>query len=136
MARRGGPVLVTVGAVLTIVGSLAPWLSALGVSANSWDLRDLVLGLGFGDNGAFEVAVTLWAVVPLVLVAAAFAAWLGRAVISAVCATIGALYAGIVALAVLHAPDIELYTVEWGVPLTFIACLAVLASAVWQIAVR
>jgi hypothetical protein len=95
MAKRSGPVLVTVGAVLTIVGSLAPWLSALGVSANSWDLRDLVLGLGFGDNGAFEVAVILWAVVPLVPGAAVLAAWLGRAVISAVCATIGVLYAGV-----------------------------------------
>ena len=136
MAGRGGRVLVTVGAVLTIVGSFAPWVSSLGVSANSWDLRDLVLGLGFGDNGAFDVAVRLWAVVPLVLGAAVLAAWLGRAVISAVCGVVGALYAGIVALAVFRAPDIELYTVEWGVPLTFVACLAVLASAVRQIAVR
>ena len=136
MAGRGGRVLVTVGAVLTIVGSFAPWVSSLGVSANSWDLRDLVLGLGFGDNGAFDVAVTLWAVVPLVLGAAVLAAWLGRAVISAVCGVVGALYAGIVAVAVLRAPDIELYTVEWGVPLTIVACLVVLASAVWQIAVR
>lgn len=136
MVKRGGPVLVTVGAVLTIVGSFAPWVSSLGVSANSWDLRDLVLGLGFGDNGAFDIAVTLWAVVPLVLGVAVVAAWLGRAIISAVCAAIGALYAGIVAVAVLQAPDIELYTVEWGVPLTLVACLAVLASAVWLIVVR
>jgi hypothetical protein len=122
--------------VLTVVGSLAPWVTSLGVSANSWDLRDLVLGLGFGDNGAFDIAVTLWAVVPLVLVATVLAAWLGRAIISAVCGVVGALYAGIVALAVLQAPDIEVYTVEWGVPLTFVACLVVLASAVWQVAAR
>jgi hypothetical protein len=136
MAERGGPVLVTVGAVLTIVGSLAPWVSSLGVSANSWDLRDLVLGLGFGDDGGFDLAVTLWALVPVLLGAAVLAAWLSRAVISAVCGVIGALYAGIVALAVLLAPDIELFTVEWGVPLTFVASLMVLASAVWQIVVR
>jgi hypothetical protein len=136
IAERGGPVLVTVGAVLTIVGSLAPWVSSLGVSANSWDLRDLVLVLGFGDDGGFDIAVTLWAVVPLLLGAAVLTAWLGRAVISAVCGVIGALYAGIVALAVLLAPDIELFTVEWGVPLTCVASVMVLASAVWQIAVR
>jgi hypothetical protein len=75
-------------------------------------------------------------VVPLVLVATVLAAWLGRAIISAVCGVVGALYAGIVALAVLQAPDIEVYTVEWGVPLTFVACLVVLASAVWQVAAR
>jgi hypothetical protein len=136
MAERGGPVLVTVGSILMIVGSLAPWVSSLGVSANSWDLRDLVLGLGFGDNGAFDIAVTLWAVVPVVLGVAVVAAWLGRGIISAVCATMSALYAGIVALAVLQAPDIDLYTVEWGVALTFVACLAVLASAVWLTVVR
>jgi hypothetical protein len=136
MVKRGGPVLVTVGAVLTIVGSFAPWVSSLGVSANSWDLRDLVLGLGFGDNGAFDIAVTLWAVVPVLLGVAVVAAWLGREIISAVCSTMSALYAGIVAVAVLQAPDIELYTVEWGVPLTLVACLAVLASAVWLIVVR
>lgn len=136
MAERGGPVLVTVGAVLAMVGSFALWVSSLGVSASSWDLRDLVLGLGFGDGGAFDVALTLWAVVPLVLGAAVLAAWLGRAVIGAVCAAIGALYAGIVALAVLQAPDIDLYTVEWGVPLTVVACLVALASAVWLIVVR
>jgi hypothetical protein len=136
MANRGGPVLVTVGAVLTIVGSLAPWVTSLGVSANSWDLRNLVLGLGFGDNGAFDIAVTLWAAVPLALGAAVLAAWLGRAIVSAVCGVVGALYAGIVALAVLRAPDLELYTVEWGVPLTLVACVVVLVSAVWQIAVR
>ena len=124
------------GAVLTVVGSFAAWVSSLGVSANSWDLRDLVLGLGFADNGAFEFAVTLWVVVPLVLLAAVLAAWLGRAIIGAVCGVVGALYAGIVALAVLQAPDIEVYTVEWGVPLTFVACVVVLASAVWQIAAR
>ena len=66
---------------------------------------------------------------------AVLAAWLGRAVVSGVCGVVGALYAGIVALAVLQAPDIEVYTVEWGVPLTFIACVIVLVSAVWQIAV-
>ena len=136
MAERGGPVLVTVGAVLGMVGSFALWVSSLGVSASSWDLRDLVLGLGFGDGGAFDVALTLWAVVPLVLGAAVLAAWLGRAVIGAVCAAIGALYAGLVALAVLQAPDIDLYTVEWGVPLTVVACLVALASAVWLIVVR
>jgi hypothetical protein len=136
MVARGGPILATLGAVLTVVGSLAPWVTSLGVSANSWDLRDLVLGLGFGDKGAFDIAVTLWAVVPLVLVATVLAAWLGRAIISAVCGVVGALYAGIVALAVLQAPDIEVYTVEWGVPLTFVACLVVLASAVWQVAAR
>jgi hypothetical protein len=136
MTERGGPVLVTVGAVLTIIGSFAPWVSSLGISANSWNLRDLALGLGFSEDGAFEIAVTLWAVVPVLLGAAVVAAWLGRAVISAVCGVIGALYAGIVALAVLLAPDIELYTVEWGVTLTLVACLVVLSSAVWQIAVR
>lgn len=136
IAKRGGPVLVTVGAVLTIVGSFAPWVSSLGITANSWDLRNIVLGLGFSDNGAFDIAVTVWAVLPLVLGAAVLAAWLGRAVISAVCGVIGALYAGIVALAVLQAPDIDLYTVEWGVTLTFISCVMVLVSAAWQIAVR
>jgi hypothetical protein len=46
MVARGGPILATLGAVLTVVGSLAPWVTSLGVSANSWDLRDLVLGWG------------------------------------------------------------------------------------------
>ena len=136
MAGRGGPLLATVGAVLAIVGSFGPWVSSLGVTANSWDLRDLVLGSGFGENGAFDLAVTLWVVVPVVLGAAVLAAWLGRAGISSAFGAVGALFAGIVALAVLLAPDAEVYTVEWGVPLTFVACLVVLGSVGWQIAAR
>lgn len=123
----------TVGAVLSIIGSFAPWVSSLGISANGWDLRDLVLGLGFSDNDAFDIAVTLWAVVPILLVAAVGAAWWGRALTSAILGTVGALYSGIVALAVLRAPDIELYTVEWGVSTTIVAGLVVIAAAVQQV---
>lgn len=134
MARIGAGLL-TVGALLMIIGSLAPWVTSLGISANSWDLRDLVLELGFGDNGAFEIAVTLWVVVPIVLAAAAASAWWGWAVLSAVLGAIGALYGGTVVFAVLQAPEIDAYTVEWGVPVTFVAALVVLAAVIWQIVV-
>jgi hypothetical protein len=70
MTRPAAAILMTAGALVTIVGSFAPWASSLGVSANSWDLRDLVLGLGFSSNDAFDVAVTLWAVVPVTVAAA------------------------------------------------------------------
>jgi hypothetical protein len=123
----------TVGAVLSIIGSFAPWISSLGISANSWDLRDLVLGLGFSDNDAFDIAVTLWAVVPILLLAAVGAAWWGRALTGAILGTVGALYLGTVAVAVLRAPDIELYTVEWGVSMTIVGGLVVIAAAVQQV---
>lgn len=136
MTRPAAAIIMTAGALVTIVGSFAPWLSSLGVSANSWDLRDLVLGLGFSNNDAFDVAVTLWAVVPILLVVAVASAWREHALTSAVFGILGALYAGIVAFSVLQAPDIALYTVEWGVPTTIVACLVVLAAAIWQIALR
>lgn len=132
---RIGAGLFTVGTVLMIVGSLAPWVTSLGVSANSWDLRDLVLTLGFGDNGAFEIAVTLWVIVPIVLVASVATAWWGRIVRNAILGAIGALYGGIVAFAVLQAPEIDAFSVEWGVALTFVAALVVLAAVMWQIGV-
>ena len=37
------------------------------------------------------------------------------------------------ALAVLRAPDIELYSVEWGVSMTIVAGLVVIASAAQQV---
>ena len=136
MTARPAAILVTAGVLVTMVGSFAPWLSSLGVSANSWDLRDLVLGLGFSNNGAFDVAVTLWAVVPVVLVVAVAAAWWEHALTSAVFGAIGSIYAGIVAFAVLQAPDIAVYTVEWGVPTTVVGSLAILGASVWQIGLR
>jgi len=52
------PAMTVSGDPLDLFGlssSIAPCVSSLGVSANSWDLRDLVLGLGFSDNGAFDL---------------------------------------------------------------------------------
>lgn len=134
MARIGASLL-SIGTVLMIIGSLAPWVTTLDVSANSWDLRDLVLALGFDENGAFETAVTLWVIVPIALVASVATAWWGRLVVSAILGAVGALYGGIVAFAVLQAPEIDLFTVEWGVYMTFVAALVVLAAVLWQIGV-
>ena len=136
MTRRLGPSVMTIGAVLLIIGSFAPWLTSLGVSKNSWDLRDFTLGLGYGDNGAFEYAVVLWVVVPLAVVVAAGTAWRGRLLTSAIVGGVGALYAGVVALAVLKAPDIRLFEVNWGVGTTFGAAVVVLAAGLWQIGLR
>jgi hypothetical protein len=141
MNDRLGSWLLTAGAGAVLVGSFAPWVSALDrvdlleTSATSWDLRDIVLDLGFGEGSLFEIAVGIYIAVPILLVAGVAAAWWRYEVVGASLATGGALYGGVVALAVLLAPDIELYSIEWGVPLTLLGAILVLAGAATTVVV-
>lgn len=126
----------SLGAVLVVAGSVAPWVSTLGITANTWDLRDIAGRLGYGGNRAFEVASTLWAAMPISFAAAVALAWFRFRLISSVFAVLGSLYAGIVAIVVLRAPDIAVFSIEWGVWATLAGSVVALAAVAGQIYIR
>lgn len=131
MAERVRAVLVTVGAVAIVVGSFAPWLAVGPTTWSSFDLRNLVVELGFSVNGLVDWAVRFWVVVPALLVVAVLAGWWHRTFTSAVFGSLGGLYSGVVAFVVTRAPDIALYDVEWGVPTSFVGAALVLVASAW-----
>ena len=88
---------ISIGAALILAGSFGPWVSVLSavdlaeITANSWDLRDLAIGLGFAEGSAFEIAAQLYIIVPVLLIAAVIASWSGHRVVAQVLGTIGGL---------------------------------------------
>jgi hypothetical protein len=89
-----------VGAVVTIGGSLLPWVRTGGTRRNSYDLLSLVDRLGFAPDGPAEQALRWWPLLPLLAVGAVVAAWWGWPRAGGSVGVLAALYAGAVGVAV------------------------------------
>ena len=68
MSLPTGRALVVLGASIALIGTFLPWLASGSVDRSSYDLVDLVERLGFASGGAVDLALTLWPIVPLLLV--------------------------------------------------------------------
>jgi hypothetical protein len=93
-----------VGAAVTIVGSLVPWLRTGDRTRNSFDLFRIVNRLGFAPDGPGALAIRWWPLVPLLAAVSLVAAWWGWPRAGGAMGVVAALYAGGVALAVASAP--------------------------------
>ena len=131
MANRVRTSALTLGAILAIMGVFGAWLSVGPTTWSSSDLRGLVVDLGFSVNGAFEVAVRLWVLIPVLMVLSVVAGWLRRTLTSSILGLLGGLYAGVVALVVTQAPSIKLFSIEWGVYATLVGSVVVLVTSIW-----
>ena len=127
--RLVGPAITTAGALAIVVGSFLPWLRSGRRGRSSYEMYALAKRLDFGDGPAARGLVAMWPVVPLVVVAAALAAWSSRHHVSAGLAVLGALYVAVVCVVAWRAPLPAMV----GVAVTFIGAVALAAAAITQV---
>ncbi|MGH9135148.1 MAG: hypothetical protein ACRDZZ_14515 [Ilumatobacteraceae bacterium] len=127
--RRDLPrVALSIGAAVTIVGSLRPWVASGRVDRSSYEIIDLVDRLGFAEEGPFELALRAWPLMPLLVVAATVAMWWRRHLVGPALALLGGVYAFCVALAVRLAPSAGLLRIRAGTTVTVVGALIFLAG--------
>jgi len=90
----------TVGAMIAIVASFAPWVQSGAVSRSSYDLLGYVHLLRISRNAHVRVLIRLWPLMPLSVIAAVIAAWWGWRYVAAALGLLGGLYAGVLSAAV------------------------------------
>jgi hypothetical protein len=123
--QRAGAITVTVGAAVLLVGTFLTWVRSGATQRSSYDVFDLVERLGFSEGGLVGWGLRLWPLVPLLLVATVITSWspfssAGWTAVRVVLTLVASLYAGGVALAVMNAPDVALFTVGPGPVVTLI----------------
>jgi hypothetical protein len=129
IVRRYAPhVALSLGAAVTIIGSLCPWVASGRVDRSSYEIIDLVDTLGFAEEGPFGLAVRAWPLMPLMVVGGTVAMWWRRHVVGPALAVAGGLYAFAVALTVRLAPSTGVLRIRAGTLVT-IAGASVLVAA-------
>jgi hypothetical protein len=128
-------ILVSAGAFVLVLGTFLPWVASGSAERNSYDLVGIVGRLGFSTSGPFDLAVRLWALVPMCAAVAVAAVWWGWRLVGAVAGAVAAAYAGAVAASVLLAPQVGLVRVLVGVPVTLAGVVVLLGgslAAAWS----
>jgi hypothetical protein len=127
--------LVGVGAVVALVGTFLPWLSSGSVPRSSYELFELVERLGFSPNGAIGWALRLWVFAPLLLVLSAVAQsfpsddlWVRR--LRLALPVLAVIYVGGTAAAVRLAPEVALFRLRFGIWITLIGAVIMIAGLV------
>jgi hypothetical protein len=133
--QRVGAITVSVGAAVVLVGTFLTWLRSGATDRSSYDVFDLVDRLGFSEGGLVGWALRLWPLLPLLLVLAVIAWWwpssgFGWTATRAALTLVAALYAGGVALAVAHAPEVALFGVGPGPIVTIVGAVAMVGGLV------
>ncbi len=123
-----------VGAVVTVVGSLLPWVRTGGRRRNSYDLLSLVDRLGFASDGPAEQALRWWPMLPLLAAGAVVAAWWGWPRAGGAVGVVAALYGGGVGIAVGRAGS-DLVHVETGPAVTIVGALVLAAGSVGAVVI-
>ena len=134
--QHRGPFVITCGAITTVVGTFMPWLRSGARNRSSYTIFDLVERLGFAPGGVVEWSLRLWPIVPLLLVLVTTGSWMvaagrvtRRVLVPAV--ALAVLWIGGTAVAVLVAPDVALFRVGPGPPVTIVGVTAMAAGAIW-----
>jgi hypothetical protein len=123
-----------IGAVVTIGGSLLPWVATGAVRRNSYDLLSLVERLGFAPDGPVDPALRWWPLMPLLAVLAVVAAWWGWPRAGGAVGVIAALYAGGVGAAVAQAPA-GLVEIDAGAAVTVGGALVLAGGSIGAVVV-
>jgi hypothetical protein len=133
---RRGPAVATmaVGTVVTVGGSLLPWVATGAKRRNSYDLLSLVERLGFAPDGPVDPALRWWPLMPLLAVLALVAAWWGWPRAGGAVGVIAGLYAGAVGVAVTQAPS-GLVDILPGAPVTVGGALVLAAGSIGAVVV-
>ncbi len=126
----------TIGAAVTIVGSLLTWVRSGGVSRNSYDIFRLVGRLGFAPDGPAATALRWWPVMPLLAVTGVVAVWWTWPRTGGLLGVLAACYAGVVAVAVLAAPAEGLVDIGFGPAVSSVGAAGLLAGSVLALSAR
>ncbi len=126
------PILVTLAAAGTIVGTFLPWLRSGKHDRTSYELLSLLDVLGFASDGPVGWAVRLWPLVPLICVVAAVASWRGMWPISSLAGVGGGAYALGLALVVRSADSTPFIYDRWGATFTLVSALVLTAASLAQ----
>jgi hypothetical protein len=131
--QRAGAITATVGAAVLLVGTFLTWLRSGATERSSYDVFDLVDRLGFSEGGLVGWALRLWPLLPLLLVLTVIAWWFpasgsGWTATRAALTLVASLYAGAVAVAVVNAPDVALFSVGAGPIVTLVGAIVMLAG--------
>ncbi len=131
VARHGVTVVVmAVGGIVTVVGSLLPWVRTGRRQRNSYDVFALAQRLGFSPDGPAANGLRWWPLVPLLVAAAVVVAWWGWRRPGGVVGVIAALYAGGIGVAVATADTAAVVEVRPGPAVTALGAAVLLAGAV------
>ena len=98
--RFVAPTVMTVGAMIAIVASFAPWVQSGAVSRSSYDLLGYVHLLRISRHAHVRVLIRLWPLMPLSVIAAVVAAWWRWRLVAVTLGLLGGLYAGVLSAAV------------------------------------
>jgi len=131
-----GAAVVTIGGAVMLIGTFLPWLRSGSRNRSSYTIFDLVERLGFAPGGVIAWSLRLWPLVPLLLVATATTAWAVatnhlRWPVPLVLATCSTIWVGGTAFALLLAPDIALFGVGIGPPVTLAGNALLVAGILW-----
>lgn len=129
--------LVGCGATVTLIGTFLPWLSSGAVLRSSYELFGLVERLGFSSSGAIGWALRLWVFAPLLLVLSAVVQgvpsddiWVRR--LRLLVPVLAVIYVGGTAAAVRLAPEVALFRLRFGIWITLIGAVFMIAGLVLQ----
>jgi hypothetical protein len=127
--------VVTVGAVVTLVGTFLTWVRSGSAGRSSYEVFAIVDRLGFSPDGVVGIALRGWPLVPLLLAVAVGAHWWRVNHPFSRPATIGvtlaaAAYPGAIAVVVTNAPEITLFDVGRGPLVTVSGSVIMLAGLV------
>lgn len=132
-----GPVLMTLGAAVTLIGSFSSWLSSGRIGRSSFKLLGVIQRLGFVPNGLTRTVVRAWPLMPLLLTIGVVLAWWGWRATGAVVATVGALFAGVVGGAVAFmAPEARGIEISDAPRTTFIGAVVVVFGSLLTVVLR
>jgi len=104
VTRHARPLSISIGAATVLLGTFLPWVRLGARSRSSYLLLGLVDRLEFTSGSIESAGVRAWPIVPLLLVASVYAAWLHRPRLSGAIGLVAAVYAGGLAIAVHRAP--------------------------------
>jgi hypothetical protein len=99
-----GDIGITIGAVLTLVGTFMPWVRSGQTSRTSYGLLGLVDRLEFAPDGPAAMAVKWWPLVPMLLTVSVIAAWWPRRPVAVGAAVLAGVYVCGMAFALAKAP--------------------------------
>lgn len=136
IGRRGPAVAVmAAGALVTVAGSLMPWVRTGSARRNSYDVFALVDRLGFSPEGLAAQGLRWWPLVPLLTAVAVVAAWWGWPRAGGSVGVVAGLYAGGVGLAVTTADAVRVVDTEAGTVVTAVGGLLLLLGSIVAIVI-
>ena len=124
-----------IGAVVALIGTFLPWLSSGSVLRSSYELFELVERLGFSPNGVIGWGLRVWVFAPLLLVLTTVAQgfpsddlWVRR--LRFALAVPAVVSVGGTAAAVRLAPEAGLFRLRFGIWITLIGAVIMIAGLV------